>query len=188
MIVYRSIQSLIPAVLSLIVCCTVTGCGGSSTAPRPMGPEERNLANFFAVYNVYRTNSKGRPSTDIEEVKKWATNPKNKDKLASLKLDNIEQVFKSPRDNEPYEIVYLPMGIGPIVAHERTGVGGKRLVVTSQGAVLEYDQEQFDRMMETTRRMQTMGPQPRSPKDKAGAVRPANAGQPGKKEGTPGNN
>src|SRR3712207_7822251 len=52
-----------------------------------------------------------------------------------LEVEDVDRVLVSPRDDEPFVLVHLPVGMGPVLAYEKTGVGGKRLVLSSQGTV-----------------------------------------------------
>ena len=64
---------------------------------------------------------------------------------------NLDSLFTSPRDNQPFVVRYQQaksaggmMGGQPIVvAYEKTGVDGKRAVVTSLAGVEELDEAQF---------------------------------------------
>src|SRR5262249_48047618 len=132
----------------LLVCCAlilmVFSAGCRRVKEKPLSPEEVNLQKFGRLYREYRSNG-GRAQAQPDEIKEWAKKQR-KETLDKLEIDDLDKVFVSPRDNEPYVLVSLPMGMGPMLAHEKTGVGGKRLVLTSQGNVYEADEKRFEEL------------------------------------------
>jgi hypothetical protein len=128
----------------LAVALLATGCRG--VREKPLSPEEQHLQKFGRLYFAYRTDNKGKPPASAEELKAWAKT-QGPDKLGKLGIDDVDAAFVSLRDKEPYQIVHLPMGMGPVLAHEKTGVGGKRLVMSSQGNVFEVDEKRFQEML-----------------------------------------
>ncbi|HEY3392196.1 MAG TPA: hypothetical protein VGK58_05790 [Lacipirellulaceae bacterium] len=66
--------------------------------------------------------------------------------LAGL-LDDPSPYFRSTRDGEEYVVVWgLQLDSVPadaIVAYERTGVDGKRMVITRDGVAKEVSKEEF---------------------------------------------
>ena len=126
----------------LIIALLLSAGCGPSAKPKPMTPAEQNLSKFFRLYTAYRSSLKGRPNADVEELKKWAQQ-QPKEKLAEMGIEDLDKVFISPRDNEPYVLVNLPMGMGPMAAHEKTGSGGSRLVANTSGEVFEANAKRF---------------------------------------------
>ncbi|HEX2473540.1 MAG TPA: hypothetical protein VHK01_02270, partial [Lacipirellulaceae bacterium] len=69
---------------------------------------------------------------------------------AGARVSNLEELFISERDGEPYVIFYgqRPAGVAAdVVAYERTGVDGKRFVGDSVGGVGEVDEQAFAGMV-----------------------------------------
>ena len=72
--------------------------------------------------------------------------------LAERGIKNVDELFISPRDGQPLVVSYGTRKIvrgfspDPIVAHEQTGVEGKRLVAFPSGAVIDLDPEMFDKL------------------------------------------
>jgi hypothetical protein len=83
----------------------------------------------------------GHPPTDIEQVKSSLP--------AALDSDDVEKVFQSTRDGNPYVIVWGVDIIGAeknsdtILAYERTGANGMRWVVTCRGESKEVNDTEF---------------------------------------------
>jgi hypothetical protein len=130
----------------LAVALLATGC--RRVGEKPLSPEEQHLANFGRLYFAYRTEHKGKPPASAKELKAWAKT-QGPDKLQKLGIDNVDAAFVSLRDNEPFQIVRLPRGMGPVLAHEKTGVRGNRLVMSSQGNVFEVDETRFQEMLQS---------------------------------------
>ena len=66
--------------------------------------------------------------------------------LDVLKVENPDELFISERDNQPYVIGYGPKADGKpreVIAYEKTGVDGKRMVGYATGIVVELDDEHF---------------------------------------------
>src|SRR5262249_34961094 len=136
----------------ILLCCSVAavtalaaGCGDSPKA-RPRSPDEDHIARFYSLYAGCRSSMKGKSPSNTDQVRDCAKN-QPKDKLAHLGVDDVEKACISPRDNQPYVVIELVMGMGPIVAHEKEGVGGRRLVVNSQGSVIDADENQFQSLL-----------------------------------------
>ncbi len=110
------------------------GCGGN---PRVSAvPEEK--ANLSSVGRAYHaaTEKLGRPPASEEQLMPFLR-----------ELGDPAQLLRSPRDCEPYVIVYgfdirksfdMPP---PIWAHEKRGVDGNRYVITVMGVNLMTDEE-----------------------------------------------
>src|SRR5262245_10213429 len=133
------------AIGPLLLLCLAVGCGGPQ--PKPLSPEEVHLQKFGRLYFEHRM-STGKPPANVQELKAWAKK-QGKDKLDKMEIDDVEQAFVSPRDHEPYVLVQLPMGMGPVLAHEKSGAGGRRLVLNSQGNVMDVNETQFQDLLKS---------------------------------------
>ena len=79
------------------------------------------------------------------EFKKYLASQKGK-MLDVLKVENPDELFVSERDGQPYVVGYGPTATGKprdVVAYEKEGVDGKRMVGYSTGVVVELDEQQF---------------------------------------------
>jgi hypothetical protein len=69
--------------------------------------------------------------------------------MAGVDPQRVDDIFVSPRDNEPFVVLY---GVGisqisgksaPLIAYEKTGVGGKRLVAYANTKLEYVNEERF---------------------------------------------
>ena len=141
-----------PALLLLValVCAlslpTLSGC--SQPAEVPQEEPVVHLKALSVLYGRYVGSHRGQSPPSEEAFKKYiAALPKGE--LESLKVENIDSIFVSPRDNQPYKVKYnIPLPPpgpdgAPVVAYEQTGEGGERYVATSLGEVQLVDQAKF---------------------------------------------
>jgi hypothetical protein len=129
----------------LAVEALVAGCGGGrQPAADKRVPHIKALAvlYFKAVSKLGR-----RPESEPEFKQAIAQGELD---LGALGVSNVEELFISERDNQPLVILYggSPKGASPgVVAYERTGKDGKRLVATNTGQVIEADDAQFAKLV-----------------------------------------
>jgi hypothetical protein len=138
------------AVLGLgALALAAAGCGPSSphmNARPEVPPGEAELRKIVALYLAYGQAKNNQSPANAEALKAFAKGlPKAK--LQELEIDDVDKVFISPRDNQPF-VVIPRSGPGPgrLVAHEKTGVNGKRLIAAGQGSVREVDEAAFKSM------------------------------------------
>ena len=135
----------------LAVAICLVGCGGSSHGPREMPADKVHILKFGTIWQAYRQ-EKGIP-TSIDQMKTWAKALK-KERLDQMGIQDVDKAFISPRDNEPYQLAppqknnpAAKMGIVPLVGYEKTGVGGKRLMVTGMGSATEVTDEELKKSL-----------------------------------------
>jgi len=126
------------------------GCGPSS--PRlnsrdEIPPGEAELRKVVSLYIEYGKGNGNKSPANAEQLKAWAQKLP-KEKLTELGIEDVDKVFISPRDNQPF-VVIPKSGPGPgrLIAHEQTGVKGKRYVAAGQGSVREVTDETFRGML-----------------------------------------
>lgn len=114
------------------------GCAPDETAS-PTAKKLRSLAQVYLDCAVAR---KGQGPPDEAAFKKHVRGM-YEDVLKDYGIDpkNLDPAFTSDRDKEPFVVVY-GQGVGSIsgkskqvIAHEKTGVGGKKLVAFVSGKV-----------------------------------------------------
>jgi hypothetical protein len=124
------------------------GCG-SGQSGGDAAPDTSHIKELTTLYVSYMNRNAGRPPASDAEFKKYVAD--NGGPLLESVGTSAEQLFVSPRDNEPYVILYgseaaklLRHGI---VVHERSGVDGRRLVGYRGGFVNEVDEAEFRKLV-----------------------------------------
>jgi len=131
-------KTLIVVALAL---CLAPGCGGGADRdPTPTDSEKNLLALGTAIANY--TSKNARPPADLTQVKTWLKSVDAK-KLQDWGITDVEKIFVSPRDNQPY-LYARPVELqSPIYAYEATGVDGKKQMV---GYALHVDEVSEDQL------------------------------------------
>jgi hypothetical protein len=121
--------------LAACLIASVLGCAADTDKPPPP-KDSNNLRGIIRCY-VTATGNLGRPPKNMDELKAV---------LAGL-VDDPSPYFRSTRDGEEYVVVWgLQLGALPadtIIAYERTGVDGKRMVINRDGVAKEVSKEEF---------------------------------------------
>ena len=89
--------------------------------------------------------STGRPPANEMEFKRFIAE-KGAPMLERAGMANLDELFVSERDGQPFVVIYgkYPPGMtSRIAAYEQNGVGGKRQVGYSAGAVEQIDETRF---------------------------------------------
>jgi hypothetical protein len=125
------------------------GCGGGS---KPQPKAEAHLQALAVFYGRYLSQNRGQPPADEKAFKQFLARL-NPSEFTSFGLANPDEMFVSPRDNQPYVVRYnvpvAPPGPqGPaVVAYEQTGVGERRYVAFGLGGVEEVDETRFRQLV-----------------------------------------
>ena len=126
------------------------GCA-SEQAASDAAPDDSRIKPLTSMYAGY-TNRNGNPPASEEEFKRFVAES-GEPLLKAAEVNSVEELFVSPRDNEPYVILYgteaAKLINRGIVMHERTGVGGRRLVGFRMGFVKELDEAEFRKLVPT---------------------------------------
>ena len=132
----------------LALCTFPLGCGTDSGGEEQ---ERSNLKPLAILYGQYTGKHQGRPPAGEAEFKEYVRSQSTM--LESFQVTDPESLFISSRDGKPYVIKYGaadgPPGPGgyPVIAYEQEGVGGKRFVASSVGAVDEVDEATFKELV-----------------------------------------
>ena len=132
----------------LIACLFAAGCSDDAVNS-PTALKMKGLANAYLDHVVGASG----PPADEKALKTHM-----KGLRASVQYDyqidpnNIDASFKSDRDNEPLVVIYNK-GIGKIsgdskhvIAHEKTGKNGKKLVVFASTKVDHVDEAELEQL------------------------------------------
>jgi hypothetical protein len=129
-------------ILLVLVPCLLAGCGSKVTRA-DLPSEEKHILKLASLYSDFRAKN-GRAPSNIKELKDFAGRMSKEDREARG-LEDLEQAFTSPRDNQPYKVVppqaVRPAGKGGppgppmpmVIIYETTGVDGKRMVASGMG-------------------------------------------------------
>jgi len=117
------------------------GCGAAlpdhnaSTAGKDLETLARTISGYAGKMR--------RPPNDLAELKAWLKKASPKD-LKLMGVDDVERIFASPRDHEPY-VYTKPRDVetGRVFAHEKTGLNGKKLMIGADHVVIEATEEQL---------------------------------------------
>jgi hypothetical protein len=121
----------------------VSGCR-QGVPYREQPSAEARVQKLAALCSAYAVQQKRKPAS-IDELKAWAKKL-DKTEQARLGIEDPENAFVSPRDNEPYVLVKSAgSGPGDVLAYERTGAGGKHYIVTPMGSAFELDKAELKR-------------------------------------------
>ncbi len=138
----------IMSVLGLASASLFWGCT-SHTESKPQ--EESSIKVLGLLYGQYVGQHMGRPPQDEQAFRSFVQ--KQTAFLQQFHIDSPDQVFKSARDGEPYAVIYGDaskvgqLSGAPVIAWEKKGVGGRRYVANSLGAVKEVTDEEFKQLV-----------------------------------------
>jgi hypothetical protein len=134
---------------------TATGC---SRSPEDSATIEARLGRLGLSYGLYAGDHDGTPPQNIEELRRYVERTTSSVQLTALKATNVDELFASPRDGQPYKMIKLPRlpsPIGgqprPVVLYEQFGQQGKRYVAYLGGGVEEIDAETFIQLVSSVR-------------------------------------
>lgn len=132
------------AILLFVQLAAISGCGRPE-AKNVVTAESSNIKPLSVLYGQYQSQHNKPPANEAEFKKFVATTGKST--LDSFGTDP-EAVFISQRDNQPYVIFYAgkipPSGV---IAYEREGVNGERVVAMPFGSVGLVDETRFNQLV-----------------------------------------
>ncbi|HEX6961897.1 MAG TPA: hypothetical protein VF175_08530 [Lacipirellula sp.] len=121
----------------MVAAAAPLGCGpGSKTS----GDGEISHIQLLASLYNKAARDLGRYPKNEQELKQ--TIGKMGLNLEAMKLASVDELYVSERDGQPLVIVLPPNSKG-VIAYEKTGVDGTRLVAFSEGNVQEVDEVQM---------------------------------------------
>jgi hypothetical protein len=108
------------------------------------------IKEITMLYVSFLNRNSGRPPANEEEFKRYVAE-RGEPLFNAAGVSSADELFVSPRDNEPYVILYgsdaAKLISKGIVAYERTGVDGRRLVGQRTGSVEELDEAAFRQLV-----------------------------------------
>ena len=119
----------------------LAGCSSSPvTVQAPMDATQERLIKIKLAYSHFLS-EKGVPPRSVEDIRP----------LLAAGGDNPDELLRSPRDGQPFEICWgvninapLPWAkTTPVLAYEKQGVDGSRWVLTAVRSVAPMTEEEF---------------------------------------------
>src|SRR5262249_11318649 len=129
--------------LLAVAACIASGCHSNDSGAANK-QETSHLKPLVVLYTSAST-ALHHPPQNEAEFKKYIALQKGR-MLDVLHVDNPDELFVSERDGQPYVINYGPPANGKersVVAYEKDGVNGNRMVGYMSGVVVELDEEHF---------------------------------------------
>lgn len=138
-------------VVLLLAVVSLQGCGGPDAADLLAEANDSNIQRLANVYGAYQSRNDWEGPENEAELKAFlkAWNPQ---KLKNIGVDpaNIDELFVSSRDGEPFKVRYgVPghiMGSDAPVVFESTGVDGMRMVGLLNMTTREVDGTEYERL------------------------------------------
>jgi hypothetical protein len=125
----------------ILAACGLIGCGGGGGS----SGETEHAKKLSEVYRSYVAANRGKKPANEAALKQYAKTL-SPELLEIMKIDDVEAIFASPRDNQPYVVAYGAKATGPVIIHEQQGVDGKKIVATREGAVQEVEDAELQRL------------------------------------------
>jgi hypothetical protein len=141
--------------LLLMLACAVAvvaGCVHESADSRVAAMNDSNIRRLANLYNAFQVRKGMKGPKDEAEFKHFIQQEYSPEKLQRMQVDpqNVDALFTSERDGEPFVIRYGVSGglstVDPVV-FEQKGVGGKRQVAFTGGTVEEVDDSRYDQLL-----------------------------------------
>jgi hypothetical protein len=121
---------------------------------RPTGETPKRMQALAVCYSLYVNQHQGHLPSD-ESTLKTFIRTECKNVLNKRGVADVNAIFSSDRDNRPLIVRYAKPSASPefvpemIVAHEETGVDGRRLVAFPSGVVRELDAAALDKTIQS---------------------------------------
>ena len=142
------VRTRVSAVLLAVV--ALPGCG-SNELDSPTAKKLRALGNFYLEHAVAKS-GKG-PANEQEFKKHISSTPDHVLSVSGIDRGAIDSLFSSERDQEPFVVVYgltitkVGGDSAPVVAHEKSGKNGKRLVGFANGKAELVDESRLNALL-----------------------------------------
>jgi hypothetical protein len=140
-----------PIAIALSLTIFVSGC---SRKTGPIAKEQTSLSWLGSMYGMYISQNHGKAPKTIDELHKFVEKATTADKLARLNVTNVNDLFISPRDNQPFALVSYdkfpaPMGgnANPVVLYEVQGQSGEHAVALLGGGTKTVDDNELQSLL-----------------------------------------
>lgn len=144
----RPLALLAPALPPIILILVTSACCGcsKSASKEVRSAEQSNLKPLSILYGRFQASNENRPPANEADFKKYIK-ATGESTLKQFNTD-ADKLFVSPRDGQPY-VVYYGKSVPPsgVIAYEREGVGGERIVAYPFGSVGLVDDARFRQLV-----------------------------------------
>ncbi|MBP63262.1 MAG: hypothetical protein CMJ62_17210 [Planctomycetaceae bacterium] len=125
----------------------LAGCGPQQ-AEEEMSRRSSNLKALAILYRQYATENEGYPPGNEAELKRFIQG-QGFEQYDPGTITKVEDFFISPRDGQPYIVIYGNGGdkIPEMLAYERIGTETGRWVVSSMTTVAEVNEERLRQLI-----------------------------------------
>ena len=137
--------------LMAIAGCVLASCQAETG---PIAQEQTNLSWLGSMYAMYIGAHQGQPPQTIDELRKFVSERTSAAELSRLKVNDVNQLFLSPRDGKPFAMVNykkLPPREGgepsPVVLYEAFGQGGQRAVAFLGGGTQVVNEGELPKLL-----------------------------------------
>lgn len=129
------------------------GCLQQDPASRIAAANDSNIRRLGNLYQAFRLRKDNQGPKDEAELKDFLHQEMPPTKLERMQIDpnNIEALFSSDRDGQPFVIRYgVNGGLGSTdaVVFEKQGRGGKKQVGFTNGTVETVDDARYDQLLQ----------------------------------------
>ena len=128
---------------AVVLFAVVAGCG-TNAEPEDVVQQRSNMRSLAVAYGNFTKSNRGRVPKSEKTFRAWIEK-QGPDFLTNLGVENVDDIFISTRDNEPYVVVYGKQK--RIVAYEKVGVAGKRFITDDLGVTQEVDEAKFHELV-----------------------------------------
>jgi len=132
----------------ILGCVVLAGC---ASGRKELPAEETRLSKLARVYGHYERTKRKGPPPNVDALKEYVRSLSADDlKSIGLETSDVDQIFISSRDNEPFVYRKPPGGVPlptTVVFYEKTGKSGKRYVAYPMGKVEEVDEAEFKKLV-----------------------------------------
>ena len=130
---------------ALIFCASFVAAGCDPTADNS-ATESSNIKPLAVFYGRFVGANRGRVPKSEQELKDFIAG-RPAEELQIFGISDVENLFVSSRDNQPYKFNFNAKAIAPgqmvVFVWEQTGVDGSRYVGGTLGEVEEVDEQRF---------------------------------------------
>lgn len=122
---------------------SAVGCRDTTIEDGVAALNKTRIQQLYNCYSLYGHYNQYRGPKDEASFKEFLLQPKYEKNLKMMQIDrdNLDEIFVSERDGEPFKVRYGVNGLGnKAVIFETTGVDGKRMVANATPVEVEADE------------------------------------------------